>query len=717
MFSRNYQNPKEKLANVLPIFEPQSVDTWIGKVEELRIVNGWNEDTTLFLAASRLQGKTKDWHESGGKRVTSWTEWKEKLRQATKSLEEDRIDEAEESKENVLTEENNKGRAIHKEEKGRSSHTPLRPINNQQLSSTKTPKLPRVQLSIGLKSKNVDDPRFREVQVNGRQLLGLIDLASDVVTIRRREAVNLDIPIRSVSEKRVDLLGYDGSIVRLLGICEIGLQVDLAKEATVQAYVVPNEAQESPIVVGSVYLDRPGVTVLRRNGLVRVLDSTALEIKGLEEEMKNKPVALKERSANGKEEQDRRTSEKMVHLRRKILSFGGLLNQLQPNVRWSSSLKIRDKEAVQPERTFKYSDMSVRLAAPHQLQPKPNVSDLAFGKYFTDHMLKVFYYEALGGWQMPEITPFENLVLHPAAKVLHYAIELFEGMKAYRGVDGKIRVFRPDMNMDRMNASAVRSGLPTFNGMELIKCINRLISIDQEWVPHSEASSLYIRPTLIGIDPTLGVATSDSAMLYVILSPVGSYFKSKESLRGVSLLADPRYTRAWPGGCGDRKMGSNYAPTIHVQKEATEKGLQQVLWLYGDDHQLTEAGTMNIFLFCINDQGEKELITPPLSGLILPGITRNSILAMTKEWNQFKVTERTITMTEVRHLLSENRCLELFGAGTACIVSPVSYIEYMGQGLHIPTLDHAEPVHRLIHKQLTEIQYGYVDHPWAMPIE
>ncbi|XP_033216893.1 branched-chain-amino-acid aminotransferase, cytosolic isoform X2 [Belonocnema kinseyi] len=405
-------------------------------------------------------------------------------------------------------------------------------------------------------------------------------------------------------------------------------------------------------------------------------------------------------------------------LKRKILSFGGLLNQLEPNVRWSSSLKIRDKEAIQPDRSFKYSDIAVRLAAPDQLQPKPNVSELSFGKFFTDHMLKIFYYEALGGWQMPEITPLENLVLHPAAKVLHYAVELFEGMKAYRGVDGKIRIFRPEMNMDRMNTSAMRSGLPTFNGIELIKCINRLIGIDQEWVPHSEASSLYIRPTLIGIDPTLGVAASDSALLYVILCPVGSYFNNKEAARGVSLLADPRYTRAWPGGCGDRKMGSNYAPTIHVQREATEKGLQQVLWLYGDDNQVTEAGTMNVFMFFINEDGEKELVTPPLNGLILPGITRNSILALAREWNDFKVTERKITMAEVCRLLSEKRLLELFGAGTACIVSPISRINFVNQDLFIPTTEQPSPIYKMFLQHLTKIQYGYVqNHPWAYPID
>ncbi|PSN40393.1 Branched-chain-amino-acid aminotransferase [Blattella germanica] len=211
-----------------------------------------------------------------------------------------------------------------------------------------------------------------------------------------------------------------------------------------------------------------------------------------------------------------------------------------------------------------FSDLSVHLASPEQLRPKPEVTALQFGKHFTDHMLKILYYESLGGWQRPEIVPFENIVLHPAAKVLHYATELFEGMKAYRGVDGKIRIFRPEMNMERMNRSAVRAGLPTFDGESLIKCLCRLVSIDQEWVPHSESSSLYIRPTLIGIDPSLGVAACDSAMLYAILCPVGSYF-SGTGENPVSLLADPRFTRAWPGGCGDKKMGSNYGPTIRVQ--------------------------------------------------------------------------------------------------------------------------------------------------------
>ncbi|XP_021927854.1 branched-chain-amino-acid aminotransferase isoform X2 [Zootermopsis nevadensis] len=331
-------------------------------------------------------------------------------------------------------------------------------------------------------------------------------------------------------------------------------------------------------------------------------------------------------------------------------------------------------------------------------------------------MLKILYHESLGGWQRPEIIPFENIVLHPAAKVLHYATELFEGMKAYRGVDGKIRIFRPEMNMERMNQTALRAGLPTFDGANLIKCLCRLISIDQEWVPHSESSSLYIRPTLIGIDPTLGVAACASAMLYTILCPVGAYF-SGAGESAVSLLADPQFTRAWPGGCGDKKMGSNYAPTIHVQREALGQGLQQVLWLYGEDHLITEVGTMNIFMFCINESGEKELVTPPLDGLILPGITRASILQLSREWNEFRVSERSIPMAELVSLLSENRLLELFGAGTACVVSPIASISYKGEKLLIPTVEQKYPIYAKFRRTLTDIQYGHVSHPWAVTVD
>ncbi|EEZ98004.1 branched-chain-amino-acid aminotransferase, cytosolic [Tribolium castaneum] len=367
------------------------------------------------------------------------------------------------------------------------------------------------------------------------------------------------------------------------------------------------------------------------------------------------------------------------------------------------------------EYTFRHRDLTTKLAEPDQLRAKPDVSELKFGQIFSDHMLKIFYHKQLGGWQKPVIIPFENISLHPAAKVLHYAVELFEGLKAYRGVDGKIRVFRPDLNMRRMNLSAQRAGLPTFDGEELTKCMNRLIQVDQEWVPHSEGSSLYIRPTLIGIDGTLGVAQSESALLFTILCPVGNYFSGGSE--SVSLLADPQYTRAWPGGVGDRKMGSNYGPTIRVQSTANSKGRQQVLWLYGPDHQVTEVGTMNIFIFYINNNGEKVLATPPLNGLILPGVTRASILQMTQDWKEFKVEERILTMDEVITLLRSDRLLEMFGSGTACIVSPIASIEYMGELLNIPTTEHDKPVYKRLREQLFAIQYGHVEHPWARVIE
>nr|CAD7603597.1 unnamed protein product [Timema genevievae] len=365
--------------------------------------------------------------------------------------------------------------------------------------------------------------------------------------------------------------------------------------------------------------------------------------------------------------------------------------------------------------SYPFSDVCVRLAGPHQLHPKPDTSALQFGKHFTDHMLKIHYYENMGGWQRPEIVPMESIVLHPAAKVLHYAVELFEGMKAYRGTDGRIRIFRPELNMARMNHSAVRAGLPTFDGNQLIRCLSRLITVDQEWVPHSESSSLYIRPTLIGIDPALGVASCNSAMLFAILCPVGAYFESKS--KTISLLADPNHTRAWPGGCGDKKMGSNYAPTIHIQAEAAKRGLQQVLWLYGEDDLLTEVGTMNIFMVCLNDQGERELITPPLDGLILPGITRQSILELAQAWGNIKFTERNIPMKEVIFLEKHKRLLELFGTGTAGVISPISSITYKDQDIQVPTIEQEDAIHAKLFKTLTDIQYGRIQHPWAIAID
>ncbi|XP_028518316.1 branched-chain-amino-acid aminotransferase isoform X2 [Exaiptasia diaphana] len=324
---------------------------------------------------------------------------------------------------------------------------------------------------------------------------------------------------------------------------------------------------------------------------------------------------------------------------------------------------------------------------------------------------------ATGGWAAPKVVPYGTMQLSPATSALHYGLECFEGMKAYRGVDNKIRLFRPMENMKRMNHSASRASLPEFNGSEVVKCIQELIRVDKEWVPYSDTCSLYIRPTLIGTQPSLGVAKSDNALLYVILSPVGPYFKTG-SFNPVALLADPQYVRAWPGGVGDCKMGGNYGPTILTQQIAEKQGLQQVLWLFGEDHQITEVGTMNMFMLWINEQGEKELVTPPLNGLILPGVTRSSLLALGKKWDEFQVTEREFNMKDLLKAVNENRVLEMFGSGTACVVCPINRIFYQGKNIMIPTMENLDVTKRL-YDELTGIQYGRLDGPegWIVEVD
>ncbi|KAL5006598.1 hypothetical protein ScPMuIL_015404 [Solemya velum] len=362
--------------------------------------------------------------------------------------------------------------------------------------------------------------------------------------------------------------------------------------------------------------------------------------------------------------------------------------------------------------SFKFEDLQVSLTS--NPQPKPDPEKLLFGHQFADHMLEIEW-NLKTGWGHPIICPVHNFSLHPSAKVFHYATELFEGMKAYRGVDNKIRLFRPHDNMIRMNDSAKRASLPAFNGEELLKCLKKLVMVDQDWVPDSTSTSLYLRPTMIGTEESLGVAESHKAVLFVLSCPVGPYFPT--GMKPVSLLADPKYVRAWPGGTGWTKMGSNYAPTISVLNAAHDKGCQQVLWLFGENHTLTEVGTMNLFTFWTNEQGEEELVTPPLSGLILAGITRQTLLDMARQWGKFKVSERNITMKDIIKALNENRLKEMFGAGTACIVCPVERISYKDEWLDIPTMKDGGPVVSKFLKDLTDIQYGRVSSEWTVIVD
>eukprot|EP00102_Acyrthosiphon_pisum_P015790 XP_008186504.1 PREDICTED: branched-chain-amino-acid aminotransferase, cytosolic [Acyrthosiphon pisum] len=394
---------------------------------------------------------------------------------------------------------------------------------------------------------------------------------------------------------------------------------------------------------------------------------------------------------------------------RKLYSIQHLLSK-----RNQSSLSQND-----PEKYVK-PDIDITLCKSSKLNDNvtnilKSCTQIKFGTIFTDHMLKIHYDKHAGGWQKPYITPMEHLSLHPAAKVLHYATEVFEGMKAYKSEHGHMNLFRPELNLRRLNSSAERIGLPAIDSGILLRGIERLVSIDNEWLPASAPLSLYIRPNLIGTEGTLGVAQTNTALLYVIMCPVGSYFSEK--FKSVRLMANPKFTRAWPGGCGDFKIGANYATTLYPQEIASKLGCHQMLWLYGEDRQITEVGAMNVFIFYINQNGEKVLATPALNGLILPGITRQSILELTREWDEFRVEERIFTMDELIELNNNNKILEFFGTGTAAVISPVSSILYEDRNIELPTMEQSNPLYERLFKTITDIHYGRVAHPWTRVVD
>ncbi|CAL1278523.1 unnamed protein product [Larinioides sclopetarius] len=335
-------------------------------------------------------------------------------------------------------------------------------------------------------------------------------------------------------------------------------------------------------------------------------------------------------------------------------------------------------------------------------------------------MLKIEWTESTG-WGKPEITPLHYLPMHPGSKILQYAQGVFEGMKAFKRIDSKVALFRPDLNMKRLLASAERASLPPFDLEELLKCIKKLISVDLRCVPDDGKSSLYIRPTYIGSENTLGVSPAKSTLLYVVTCPSGPYFKSGLT-QPVSLLADPKYVRACPGGAGAYKLAANYAPSLYVQKLALEQGLDQVLWLYGKDHQICEAGAMNVFFLLKNESGQLELVTPPLDGTILPGVTRQSVLDLARSWkefdvSEFDVSERKIVMQELINLNKESRLLEMFVCGTACTLCPVNLVRFEENDIKIPTMESGNGMYLRFLEALTDIQYGRVQSEWSVPVD
>ncbi|CAG8711361.1 31612_t:CDS:2 [Gigaspora margarita] len=328
----------------------------------------------------------------------------------------------------------------------------------------------------------------------------------------------------------------------------------------------------------------------------------------------------------------------------------------------------------------------VQIKISETLKPLIPDKDLVFGRNFTDHMLTIEW-NAKDGWSDPIIQPYGKISLEPSAMVFHYSFECFEGLKAYKDKEGKLRLFRPDMNMKRFSKSAARLTLP----------------VKERWVPAKRGFSLYIRPTLIGTQASLGIGPNSRAILFIICSPCGPYFRTGFS--AVRLLSTFKTVRAWPGGTGDAKIGGNYSPCVKPQIEAAEKGYQQNLWLFGPDDEITEV--------------ETELVTPPLDGTILAGVTRDSILQLARTWKEFKVSERKITMSEVVKALKEGRLREMFGSGTACIVTPIKEINYRGQDLKVPldpndASSNAGPMTRRISDTLMGIQYGEIPHEWSV---
>lgn len=343
------------------------------------------------------------------------------------------------------------------------------------------------------------------------------------------------------------------------------------------------------------------------------------------------------------------------------------------------------------------------------------LEELKFGVTFTDHMLEIDWTVEYG-WHAPIIRPFSNLELHPASTCFHYGLEAYEGLKAYFDSNRKIRLFRPIMNMNRMNQSANALCMPVFDCEEFLGCIKELVKLDESWIPKQKGYSLYIRPTIISTEETIGISVPKKVKLFVILSPVGPYYPS--GFAAVKLYANTKNVRAWPGGVGNVKAGGNYAPTIKCQLEASKKGCAQVLWLFGEDLKITEVGTMNQFFVWRNKMGIKEVVTAPLDGVILAGVTRDSILSMLREEDEYKVTERNYTLTEVIEAIQEGRLLEAFGSGTAAIVSPVKGIIFNEKEYLIP-LDHDNPkeqsgkLTRHLFQRLLRIQYGEEEHHWS----
>jgi len=339
---------------------------------------------------------------------------------------------------------------------------------------------------------------------------------------------------------------------------------------------------------------------------------------------------------------------------------------------------------------------------------KPNQDNLGFGQIFSDHMFVMDYTEGQG-WHDPMVVPYGPLELDPSVMMFHYGQATFEGLKAYRTKKGSILLFRPFSNMERMNVSNERLCIPLLDVDFAVEAIKTVVSVDQDWIPSAEGTSLYVRPFIISLDPFLGVRPAHRYKFMIILSPVGAYYP--EGINPVKIYVEKNYVRAVKGGLGFTKTPANYAASLKAQEEAHHQGYTQVLWLDGVEKKyIEEVGTMNVFF-----KIDGEVITPSLEGSLLPGITRDSSIKLLQSWG-VKVTERKLSIEEVAQANAAGKLEEAFGTGTAAVISPIGELNYDGNVMHINNGQIGE-LSQKIYNTLTGIQYGEIPDPFNWIVE
>ena len=333
---------------------------------------------------------------------------------------------------------------------------------------------------------------------------------------------------------------------------------------------------------------------------------------------------------------------------------------------------------------------------------------LTFGTIFTDHMF-VMDYEEGKGWIDPRIVPYGPFSLDPSCMVFHYGQEMFEGLKAYKAKDGRTLLFRPDKNLERANNSNKRLCIPQLNKEDFLQALNDLVKVEEKWIPTKPGTSLYIRPFVIATDPFLGVRPSHKYIFCIILSPVGAYYP--EGLNPVKIWIEDDYVRAVRGGIGEAKTGGNYVASMAAQVKAHDEGYSQVLWLDGVERKyIEEVGAMNIF-FKINGT----VVTPKLNGSILPGITRNSCIELCKSWG-IPVEERKVSVDELVEAADKGTLEEVWGSGTAAVISPVGHLRYESKVFQIGDGGIGKLSQKL-YDTVTGIQLGEIEGPAGWSVE